>query len=285
MTGKKQQGQALTETIVSMSALVIFFLWASTFYLLNQSTIDATMGARLSVWYQSLFGSASGLTSEQLKERASEMVGDVYVNKQHDISRRMTASNCAENPDCYVVGTLRSGVWHHGVETVAGATISPTFTYPSSRSSSFARRLGLDTEDSPTSIKSEVVSIPVNPNLSLLEGTRLTGSFADYGDADNVEYSGYSVQRFEQPATDFKVSRRAALLSNTGVMVPDNDEQFQTFIGDLSADGAPLSVFEPWRATMAGFDEIDPTLRSDGLSTVPADQSTILPTELGVYED
>lgn len=279
MSIKKHRGQAISETIISMSALVVFFLSASTFYVLNQGTVNAAMASRLSIWYQSLYGVGSGLTDVQVNAMAADLVGKVYVEQRHDFSARRSMTSCDTDVDCFVFGRIGAGGgWQHGVTTDALPSVSPTYAYPDSHSTDFANFVGLGN----VGINSQQVSIPINPRLSLLEENKLTGSFADYGDPDRGD-SGHLKWRFAPPSGGFKITRKAALLSNA--FVPVNDEAFQQTISGIASDGAPLAVFEPFRGALqsVGFDEIAPTFATDGMLTTPAKQSTVLPEELGVY--
>lgn len=256
-TKKTSKGQAITETLVSIGALCSLLLASGALYSILQADVTATKAARVAAWHGVLY---QGETQEEFDNRVRDNLASTLMSR--DI--RDVMDNNAEN----LVGGTSDIAFRHD-------EVSPTYTYPSNRSSYIANQAGLNQNR----VSGVSVSIPFADNAEIFKQVNPTSYFAYETTDQPLPYDpvegGY---RYHVKAT-------AALLSNG--FVPLSEANFTNAISNISADGTPMTYFEVWRGGLDffGFDEIDPAMGPDGLSTVAEDQSRVLPTQLGTFVD
>lgn len=253
--GYQCKGQALAETMIAGAVLGSVLLASVTLYQIMQADITANKAARLATWHGVLY---QGLTTDEMEDKYAENIEETLMHR----SVRDVMDNNAEN----LVGDAQNIRY-------AYSDVSPTFSYPSNRSTFIANRAGLNNN----TVSGVSLSIPLNNDAEIF---KLVDA-RSYAVSDTVDQPiPYDAIADEYR---FHVKAKAALLSNG--FVPMNEEGFTDAISRISADGNPMTYFQIWRAPLDffGFDEIDPAMGEAGLSTVAQDQSRVLPPELGTF--
>lgn len=251
---RTRSGQAIVEALVSISALGIILLASASLYQIMQADLDANKAARVAAWHGVLY---QGDTEDDFNSIVRENLEDTgLVDEVRDLINNGTDS---------MVGPVDEVSFRH-------ENVDPTYTYPSNRSSYIANRAGLN--------QNRVADVSVSIPLKDAE------IFEIYTPTSVASYETAAVSAPYDPIDDsyrFHVKARAALLSNG--FVPMGETEFTESIAHISADGAPMSVFEPLRGglNVLGFDEIDAAMGDDGLSTVATEQSRVLPPQLGTF--
>jgi hypothetical protein len=251
---RTQTGQAIAESLVSISALGVILFASATLYQIMQADLDANKSARVAAWHGVLY---QGETEENFNAIVRDNLEDTGL--VHDVRDLINSGTDS------MVGSVDEVAFRH-------ENIDPTYTYPSNRSSFIASRAGLN--------QNRVAEVSVSIPLKDAE------IFESYTPTSVTSYETSPVSAPYDAIDDsyrFHVKARAALLSNG--FVPMGESEFTESIAQISADGAPMSVFEPLRGglNVLGFDEIDAAMGDNGLSTVATEQSRVLPPQLGTF--
>lgn len=251
------KGQAISETLISIGALCSILLASGALYQILRADITANKVARVAAWHGTLY---QGETEEQFEARVIDNVRATLMTAERPIRDLMNhdAEDLAGSPDDIAFR-------HHSTD--------PTYIYPSNRSSYIANMAGLNQNR----VSGVSISIPLADNAEIFKVVNPTNYIA-YTTTDNpLPYDPI------EGGHRFHVKANAALLSNG--FVPMNEAEFGNAISRISADGTPMSYFEPLRRglSLIGFREVDAALGPDGLSTVAEEQSRVLPAELGTF--
>lgn len=268
------KGQAIAETVVTVSVIgMILFASVSLYQLLN-ADLNANKAARLAVWHGVLY---QGLNDQEMEEKYRSNINGTLLSDADD-QRELIGRTSTGRERIYGSSDIE-------FETLAS---SPTYAFPSNRSSFIGNLAGLN-QNSISTIK---LSIPLGDLLV----TKNTDSAArDRSSAFCPIDEGYDscsgrlvevAPPYDPIADSYRLNLRgqAALLSNG--FVPSNEAAFGDAIGNVASDGWAMTYFEVFRGPLAflGFEEADLVVDEEGLSTVAEDQSRVLPTQLGTFE-
>lgn len=267
---KKSSGQALSESLAVFPVLVSILLLGGSLYKLLDADLAASKAARLATWHSTLY--VAGPTSKvdiQHKIQDYIIVGQRWMDFGHDNN----------GPDSIVNPTVYATGGHAAIGVDEATPISPIQNYPSSYSSKLGVMAGIDKVD----IEPIRVSIPIDDKSSIFR------SFGSSSYMLSSRRGSEDGKYFDVPEDDitktprFNVRGKGAIIASA--YTPMGEQTFSDNVENVAADGHPLKVFEFMRGTLSGLGlrEMDQLLTDEGMTTVPTNQSRILPPELGTF--
>lgn len=253
---KRARGQAIAELVIAGAMLGSLLLASATLYQIMQADLTANKAARLASWQGVLY---QGLTAPEYQ--------DTFETNMSQTLMQRDLRDLINYEDEALLGSTSDIAYLY-------ESVSPTYAYPSNRSSYIANMAGLNDN----TVSGISVSIPLASNAEIF---KLPGrDLFTHGEVDQMP-------AYDPIAGEYRyhVKAKAALLSNG--FVPMNETGFTSAISRISADGNPMTFFEVWRSALDffGFDEIDQATGDAGLSTVATNQSRVLPAELGTFTE
>lgn len=256
MNMKSVKGQAIAEALISFAMLSSVLLASASLYQIMQADITANKAARVAAWHGTLY---QGLTPAQIDQKYRANIGETLMNRTIN-----DANDFSGDP---LVGGQADLAFSQ-------SNTSPTYIYPSNRSSGLASTAGLNQNQ----ISSVSISIPLKAEAEIFKVTEPISYVLNDLDDEPLPFDAIA-QTYQ-----FHVKGKGTLLSNG--FVPLNEEGFHQAISNIAADGQPMTYFEVWRTPMRtalGLRELDEAIGPNGLSTVATDQSRVLPSQLGTF--
>jgi hypothetical protein len=260
-----QRGQAVSEALIALPALVFFIMASVSLYGLMAGDVDASKSARLAAEHGILYQEGSGMTRQGINSKIEENLSETILARD-----RLDWTGRAADRAKPLIAAVKPGDGQLAIKT--SDLGSSTGAYQSA-SAAVASRAGLDN----TNLSGIAISIPVNSDSRLM------------GLVKPVSYYGQDVERVGAPTdpvsgkTRYYVQGKAAMLTNG--YTPANEQEFRDGIRSLSADGNAMKFFQGLAPALAGpLNEVENAIGDANRITVASDQSTVLPSQLAQFK-
>ncbi len=267
---KAQDGQAVSEFLVTMAVLVPLLLMAASFANLMNLSTETVEAGRFAAWERTFYKAdgVGNLTSLEVQEQVQNNVRDIYLAKNYTDFGPGKALNTSALPS--IVDRVVNGGQPVSLSTPPAVDIADTELV--SKDTRLAQGLQFG---SPKAMQSPQISIAMNSDYSLLKSV----SFNNYREATYQDPAGL-------PADDaagrdqFHLAGHSALIADG--WMPSTNQELKNVTSAVTFDGRALGTYEAVNQGLnfLRFQEAGLALGADGLSTVAESAPDILPSDL-----
>ncbi len=282
---KRQEGQSVSEFIVTMAVLVPLLLVLASFSNLLSLNTETVEAGRLAAWERTVYAESSefGVDSSYIEERIADNVRKIYLEKNYTDFGPGKELNTASLPS--IVDRTINGGQPVSVRTPSPGTIAGVGMVNENTRLVQTLRSALNSN---IAMQSPEISIAINSDYSLLKTVRFSSyRRVDYDDPDSLPNDSIAGRN------QFNTSSHSALVA--GGWMPGSSSDFTVATSHVAFDGSgqddltgerqALGYFEGDRTTypaldFLGFDEVDLVRGEGGFDTTSDAQDTLLPTDL-----
>lgn len=276
-TLKTQNGQSVSEFIVTMAVLVPLLLVLASFANLLTLNTETAEAGRLAAWQRTIYkeNDQFGVDDTYIRDEIADSIDEVYLQKTYTDFGPGKALNTTALPSI-----VDRGVDGGPVSVLTSESVVDGVSMVNS-GSRLVRELG-DALTNAATMQSPEISIAINSDYSLLKAVNLTGyRSVTYEDPESLPFDRVAGRN------QFHTSSRAALIADG--WMPGSSSNFAAVTSSVAFDGDGLKAFQggdgllsPYRVLdFLGFDEVEAVTRNpDGYTTSSDTQDSILPSDL-----